>query len=231
MTLHRSGYHGTGPGPITPDGCAVELWLRLALADEVEIIERSAPPGARILELGSGPGRMTHPLIDRGFDLTCVDESPDMLREIRGARTILSTIASLDLAETYDVVLLASFLVHAPDPGDRQALLATCRRHVAAGGQVLIQREAENRHENLPQERASGDGVVRVLSSTPVAPGVRSVQVENVYPDARWTQTFLSRPLSAEEFENALSAADLRLETYLKNDRTWARARPGAADV
>ncbi|WP_285597166.1 hypothetical protein [Kineosporia sp. NBRC 101731] len=63
-----------------------------------------------------------------------------------------------------------------------------------------------------------------MLSSEPVGPGVRSVQVENVYPDSRWTQTFLSRPLTAEEFESALAEAGLVLDTYPAEDGTWVRA-------
>lgn len=57
----REGYEGTGPGAITPDGCAVELYTRLPVGDEPEVIAGVAPAGARILELGSGVGRMTHP--------------------------------------------------------------------------------------------------------------------------------------------------------------------------
>ena len=220
----RPGHRGTGPGVITPDGCGVELYTRLAIADEPNIIAGAVPPGARILELGSGAGRMTHPLIERGFELTCVDESAEMLERIHGARTVGSTIENLDLAETFDVVMLASFLVHAADPAERQALLETCRRHVATDGCVLIQREGEGWHENLPRVRENGDGVVRVVSSEPVREGVRSVYVEYDHPDGIWSQTFLSRPLSTEEFENALAAADLAVDAYLTDDGVWVRA-------
>jgi SAM-dependent methyltransferase len=222
----RPGHRGTGPGVITPDGCAVENYLRTPIGDEPEVIAASAPAGARILELGSGPGRVTHPLIARGFVLTCVDESPEMLDRVRGARTVCAPIEGLDLGETFDVVMLASFLVHAPEPATRQALLDTCRRHVAARGQVLIQREGEGWHENLPRVRDNGEGVVTVRSSEPVRPGVRSVHTESVYPEATWTQTFLSRPLSTEEFETALAEADLTVDAYLTADRTWVRAVP-----
>ena len=34
----RSGYGGTGPGVITPDGCAVELYSRLPPGDEPDIV-------------------------------------------------------------------------------------------------------------------------------------------------------------------------------------------------
>jgi SAM-dependent methyltransferase len=220
----RNGHDATGPGAITPDGCAVELYARLPIGDEPDIIERAVPAGARILELGSGVGRMTHPLIDRGFTVTCVDESPEMLERVRGARTVCSPIETLDLGETFDVVLLASFLVHAAQPQVQQALLGACRRHVADGGYVLIQREGEGWHENLPRTWVNGDGVVRVLSSEPVGPGVRSVHVENVYPDVTWTQTFRSRPLTTQEFEAALLAAGLAVDRYLTEDGIWVRA-------
>jgi hypothetical protein len=43
---------------------------------------------------------MTHPLIERGFAVTAVDESAEMLERVRGARTICSPIEELDLGET-----------------------------------------------------------------------------------------------------------------------------------
>ncbi len=223
----REGYRGTGPGAITPDGCSVELYLRLPVGDEPDIIERAAPPAARILELGSGVGRVTHPLVERGFTVTAVDESPQMLERVTGAaRTVCSPIEELELDERFDVVVLGSFLVHAGDPRVSRGLLRTCRRHVADDGCVLIQREAADRHDNLPQERPLADGLIRIVSSDPAGPGVRSVHAEYVFPDAHWTQTFLSRPLTPEAFERALAEADLAVDTYLTDDRTWVRAVP-----
>ncbi|MEV5775084.1 class I SAM-dependent methyltransferase [Streptomyces antimycoticus] len=103
-----------------------------------------------------------------------------MLERVRGARTVCSPMEELDLDERFDVVLLGSLLVHAGDPHVRQGLLRTCRRHVAGEGCVLIQRESEGRHENLPQERKIAGGLVRVVSTDPEGPGVRSVYVEYV---------------------------------------------------
>lgn len=222
----REGYAGTGPGAITPDGCAVGLYERIPAGDEPDVVQRAVPAGARILELGSGAGRVTHPLLERGFTVTAVDESPEMLEKLHGARTVCGPIESLALGERFDVVMLASFLVHAGDPEVRRGLLRTCGRHVADGGCVLIQREGEGWHENLPREREHAGGTVRIVSSDPAGPGVRSVHIEYVFPDARWTQTFLSRPLTTEDFEQALAEADLTVDTYLTDDRTWVRALP-----
>ncbi|MFF9282200.1 class I SAM-dependent methyltransferase [Streptomyces griseosporeus] len=226
----RAGHQGTGPGAITPDGCAVELYSRLPAGPEPDIIEAAVPAGASILELGSGVGRMTHPLLERGFPVTAVDESPEMLDRVRGARTIRSPIEDLDLDERFDVVLLASFLVHAADPEVRRGLLRTCVRHVAEDGCVLIQREGEDYHSRVPRERRDPHGfTVRILSSEPVDEGVRSVHAEYVFPDATWTQTFRARPLTKQQFEEALAEAGLRVDRYLTEDRIWVRAVPSAA--
>ncbi|MFJ4520407.1 class I SAM-dependent methyltransferase [Streptomyces sp. NPDC088810] len=225
----REGYEGTGPGAITPDGCAVELYARLPVGDEPDIIAAAVPAGAHILELGSGVGRMTHPLLERGFTVTAVDESADMLARVRGARTIHSSIEDLDLGETFDVVMLASFLVHAGDEEVRRGLLRTCVRHVAQGGCVLIQREGANHHTDVPRERVDPSGfTVRIASVEPAGEGVNSVHAEYVFPDAVWTQTFLSRPLTKEQFESALAEAGLEVDAYLTPDGMWVRAVPTA---
>ncbi|MFC3576243.1 class I SAM-dependent methyltransferase [Streptomyces yaanensis] len=221
----RDGYEGTGPGAITPDGCAVELYSRLPIGDEPDIIAAAVPAGAHILELGSGVGRMTHPLLERGFTVTAVDESAEMLERVSGARTICGPIEDIHLGETFDVVMLASFLVHAGDVEVRRGLLRTCARHLAEGGCVLIQREGADYHSNVPRERVDPSGfTIRIVSSEPVGDGVDSVRVEYEFPDATWTQTFLSRPLSKEQFEEALGEAGLTVDRYLTEDRVWVRA-------
>ncbi|MFR9798636.1 class I SAM-dependent methyltransferase [Streptomyces sp. MS06] len=223
----RAGHKGTGPGAITPDGCAVELYARLPVGEEPDIVRAAAPAGATLLELGSGVGRMTHPLVQRGFAVTAVDESADMLERVRGARTIRSPIEDLDLGETFDVVLLASFLVHTADVEVRRGLLRTCVRHVADGGRVLIQREGEEYHTRIPRERRDPCGfTVRITASDPIGDGVHAVHAEYEFPDQTWTQTFRARPLTKEQFELALTEAGLRADRYLTQDRIWVRAVP-----
>jgi ubiquinone/menaquinone biosynthesis C-methylase UbiE len=52
---------------------------------EPEIVHGAIPPGASILELGAGAGRMTRPLVTLGHPVVAVDESGEMLARIRGA--------------------------------------------------------------------------------------------------------------------------------------------------
>ncbi|WP_229378772.1 bifunctional 2-polyprenyl-6-hydroxyphenol methylase/3-demethylubiquinol 3-O-methyltransferase UbiG [Streptomyces sp. VRA16 Mangrove soil] len=224
----REGYGATGPGAFTPDGCAVELYARLPVEDEPDIVEAAVPAGATLLELGCGVGRVTHELIGRGFDVTAVDESAEMLERVRGARTVRSTIEGLDLGEKFDVVMLASLLVNTGDPVVRRGMLDTVRRHVADDGCVLIQRVRDGAYENLPRERVFPDldFTIRMVSSVPVGDGVRSAKVEYVFPDARWTQTYRVLPMTPQEFEQALAEAGLKVDRYLTEDRVWVRVVP-----
>ncbi|MGW0907804.1 class I SAM-dependent methyltransferase [Streptomyces sp. NPDC002853] len=227
----REGYEGTGPGAITPDGCAVELYTRLSVGDEPDVIAAAVPAGTHILELGCGAGRVTRPLLERGFRVTAVDESAEMLEKVSAldgrVRTIRSPIETLDLGERFGVVMLASFLVHHGDTAVRRGLLRACRGHVTDDGCVLIQREGADYHTNLPRERVDPAGyTVRILSAEPLGDGVNEVRAEYVFPDAVWTQTFRARPLTKEEFEQALEEAGLRVDKYLTEDGVWVRALP-----
>jgi hypothetical protein len=62
----RPGYDGSGPGDITPDGCAVEFYRRLPVDNQPGVIAAAAPPPATLLELGCGTGRVTRALAARG---------------------------------------------------------------------------------------------------------------------------------------------------------------------
>ncbi|GAA2955209.1 class I SAM-dependent methyltransferase [Kitasatospora cinereorecta] len=227
--MTREGHTGTGPGSITPDGCAVELYARLSPGSEPDVIGAAVPAGASVLELGCGAGRVTHPLVARGFSVTAVDESPQMLARIRGARTVRSPIESLDLGEErFDAVVLGSFLVHTSDHRVREGLLRTCRTYVKDDGVVLVQREGADYHSDLPREREdpAAGCVIRMVSAEPVGGGVSEVHAEYVFEDARWTQTFRSQELSVERFEACLGAAGLVVERYLTDDGVWVSARP-----
>lgn len=209
----------------------MELWRRLPAGPEPAIVAAAVPSRATILELGAGVGRMTHPLLDRGFRVTAVDESAQMLAHIHGAQTVQSSIEDLRLDRTYDVVLLASYLIHAGDQQLARQFLHTCRRHVDAAGCVLIQCRPEHAPEEVSREASIGaGGVARVVSSEPVGDGVQQVCVEYVFPDAIWTQTFCSRRISPEQFADELSSAGLCLDRHLTDDRTWALCRPTTAD-
>jgi SAM-dependent methyltransferase len=228
---------GTGPGAITPDGCAVELYAMVPARGEPGIIDATAPPNASILELGCGAGRVTHPLIAMGHTVVGVDESPEMLAHVRGARTVPARIDGLDLGELFDVVVLASHLVNVPEDDLLAAFLATCARHVHETGCVVIQRHPVTWFDTVvPSRRTApaGDGVEAI---TYVLDGISrptpdhiAATAEYLVGDRRWTQTFVARRLDDDRLRSALAAAGLRLDdAYLTDDGAWVRARPVAS--
>jgi 16S rRNA G966 N2-methylase RsmD len=58
--------------------------------------------GGQILELMSGTGRVSLPLIENGFQLTCVDSSSQMLQMLRdklAAQKLTATVLEMDVRE------------------------------------------------------------------------------------------------------------------------------------
>jgi SAM-dependent methyltransferase len=200
-----------------PDGSPVELYALLPELGEGELVARAVPAGGSILELGCGTGRMTRQLVARGFHVTAVDESPEMLSHVRNAETVCARIEDLDLGRRFDAVLLASNLLSA-EPEQRRAFLETSRRHAET---TVI--------ETLPLgwqpqdgERQIGD-VVSHLRVGRFEGGVAHGSVEYRAEDGRtWTHEFAMRVFAdEEELRAALSEADLELAHWLDRERGW----------
>jgi SAM-dependent methyltransferase len=114
----------------------------LAECDLIEHVFKTYAQGRvrRVLDLGCGTGGHAIILAQRGYEVVGVDRSPEMLRqaEARGTphtRFELGDIASLDLGETFDSVLMMfAVLGYQLGNADVQAALATARRHLCPGG-------------------------------------------------------------------------------------------------
>ncbi|MFI7701340.1 class I SAM-dependent methyltransferase [Nonomuraea sp. NPDC049480] len=222
---------GTGPGPITPDGSPVEFYSHLKPGGEPGIVARVTPPGGSVLELGAGVGRVTHPLVERGFHVVAVDESPEMLARVRGAEAVLARVEDLRLDRRFDTVMLASQLVNTTDDAVRSALLDTCARHAEPGGAVLIQWMPAERHDQwrAGMGRVDGDVTIRLAAVEQVSPGIFHATMRYTYGDDKvWTQSFSSRRLTDDDLAADLTAAGLRLDRFLTEDRTWVLATPAS---
>src|SRR6266404_1716224 len=220
-------FAGSGPGPQTPDGCSVELWKLLSAGIEPSLIASAVPPRGSILELGAGVGRITHPLLALDYSVTAVDNSPEMLAEIQGATTVLSDIEDLSLGISFDAVILGSFLIHAPAPGTRAALLRVCRRHVKASGVVLV----EHYRHGWPASAEPGfmgekDGI-KVFVDNVVHDGrFVDIALRHEAANGTWTQSFTVETLDASALDDALTHASLSFERHLDQHQTWLLATP-----
>ena len=138
-------FSGSGPGYQAPDGCSVELYRRLPYLGELDELRSLLSAGESVLELGCGTGRLTQILLEWGSRVTAVDNSPHMLALVPHTATrVQSEIATLNLEESFNTVLLASCLINHPSPSVRSAFIAAGRRHLRSGGHLFVQRHDPN---------------------------------------------------------------------------------------
>lgn len=117
---------------------------------EARLADVLAPRGARILDAGSGMGRVAAAMASRGHDVTAVEKDPDLIARSRSryphVPVVECDILGLDaalLARTghptaYDlVVLVGNVMVYLAD-GTEVRALRTVAGLLAPGGRVLV---------------------------------------------------------------------------------------------
>jgi SAM-dependent methyltransferase len=206
------------------DGSPVELYALLPDRGEGELVAAAVQPQAAILELGCGTGRMTRQLVARGFHVTAVDESPEMLDHVLDAETVHARIEGLDLGRRFDAVLLASNLM-STEPAQRKDFLESCRRH---SDLVVL--------ETLPLgwKPKGGEATLgEVRTSTRVDridDGVVHGVAEYEARGRRWTHAFAMHVFADQaELDAALEEGGLAFERWLDPKRGWFVARSAAA--
>lgn len=225
---------GAGTGAITPDGCPVEVYRRLPADGDPERVHAVAGPGASILDLGCGVGRVADPLVRFGHEVVGVDESAEMLVEVREATPVLARIEGLELGRRFDLVLLASHLANTPGAQARSALFATCRRHLAAGGRLLAEWSTPDWFDHVTEVRSlSGrlgpfaldlqvHGVDR-----PEGQPVADATVTYRDGDQAWSQRFRTERLTLDRLAAELARHDLHDPTPLDDAPHWLVVRAG----
>tara|TARA_B100000686_G_scaffold103034_2_gene110384 strand:- start:970 stop:1692 length:723 start_codon:yes stop_codon:yes gene_type:complete len=125
----------------TTFGCSYNMITRIAL----EIIQEKTGFGAEILDIGAGTGRLSIPLLERGFSVSAVDSSTKMLDVLKrkdddGAiRTINCLVQELDLNQTFDTVICVfSVFCYLTREEDLKAAIKTIVRHTSDTGYALI---------------------------------------------------------------------------------------------
>lgn len=208
---------GGETGQVAPDGSPVAIYLALAAEPTFTPVLDHLPPGASVLDLGCGVGRLANVLVDRGHTVTAVDEAAAMLVHVDDrAERIQARIEDLDLPRTFDVVVLASHMINSADAAQRRAFLATVRRHLASDGEAYLQ------HHDVPSGRYE-PGTTRERLPTPAG----ELDVETTVHERRgcwlratttmtlddvsWAQHYEAELLGDEELGRELRASGLRV--------------------
>jgi SAM-dependent methyltransferase len=121
-----------------------ERWRRMAERGdnphgEADLVASYAP--AAVLDAGCGTGRIAIELDRRGIAVLGVDADPDMIAAASARAPELdwrlADLAGLELADRFDVVLLAGNVVPYVAAPDRAAAVAGCARHLGPGGRLV----------------------------------------------------------------------------------------------
>ncbi|MDQ3896952.1 MAG: class I SAM-dependent methyltransferase [Actinomycetota bacterium] len=119
-------------------------WEELAAAGqdvhgEADFVESLGPQS--VLDAGCGTGRVAVELARRGIEVAGVDVDPAMLDAARakdpGGEWVLADLVELDLARTFDVVVMAGNVMIFLAPGTEARVVATLARHLGPGGALV----------------------------------------------------------------------------------------------
>jgi SAM-dependent methyltransferase len=134
-------------------GLNIELYSERAWKQDIPFyIKHAKRAGGRVLELGSGPGRIAIPLAKAGADVTGLELSPAMIAaaetrrlalepEVRGRlRFVQGNMANFDLGEDRFALVIIAFrsfqMLLLPE--EERACLACIHRHLEPGGRLII---------------------------------------------------------------------------------------------
>jgi SAM-dependent methyltransferase len=225
--LYISDFRGEGPGSRSPDGSSVELYLRLPYRGELDLIGPSII-GDEVLELGCGVGRMTAPLLQRGYRVTAVDNSPEMLEHVPPEATrVCSYIERLSLGPAFDTVILASCLINSPYSAHRAALLTACRRHLRVGGVLLFERHDPDWLSCATAGYVASSGDIEIyIDRIERRSDDLAMSIRYRSSDGEWFHHFTTVPLGDEQLAAELIAAKFERPVWI--NKRWGKAQKNA---
>ena len=177
-----------------------------------------ATPGYTMLHASAGAGRVRHALAVLGVTTGALDQA------VLDPAVTPSELDRLEVGAAYPVVILGSHLVNTPDAALRRALLLAAARHLAAGGDLLVEHHPVDWAETAaPTEPTPGSGVgmAEVRIDPPFVSAVSTYDAGGRYERVPFT----ARVLSEAELDEALAGANLRRRRRL--GPTWLLAGPG----
>lgn len=207
-----------------PDGSPVAFYRRLPAMGEPELIHGAIAPGASVLELGCGAGRIAGPLSALGHRVTGVDNGAGMIEalpaEVEG---IVADAGTVRLGRRFGAVVLASHLIN--DPGNGLAFVATAAAHLERGGVVVAETYPPgwDPAASVGVESRLGDARITMLSAT-VDGDILHAEVRYGIDGHVWQQPFTARILDDTTRREMFAAEGLDVLAWL--DRPgWFLAR------
>jgi SAM-dependent methyltransferase len=209
---------------VAPDGSPVEIYAALPAEPELSRVRSLLTPGARILDLGCGTGRIANPLAADGHAVVAVDNSEAMLSCVVGAEVVLGDVRTLDLQVKFDVVLALSHLINHPERSRRLDLLRVCRQHVVDDGMVVVERYSP---DWIPSdsEGSSGDVAIRLHRVVHHDDGTFAATVTYTLHEHSYSQAFEGTIVDDDELASLAVESGLAVRS-VADEPSWVILAP-----
>ena len=122
--------------------------------------------GHRLLDVGCGTGKSFLPLLERGFDVTACDISPEMVELARhksGARAdvYVADMRRLPVFGEFDLITCIDDAInHLLDPGEVYEAFASMRENLAPGGLLIFDVNTLAAYRQVPDVVVEDDDVL-----------------------------------------------------------------------
>ncbi|KUG51903.1 methyltransferase type 12 [Serinicoccus chungangensis] len=133
---------------------------------EARLADVLVPRGARVLDVGSGMGRVAATLQSRGHRVTAVEPDPALVEQSRrtypGLAVTQADILEVDLEPGYDLVVLVGNVMAFLAEGTEREVLGRVRALLGPGGRVLVgmhQRGGPDHARRYPPEELEADAL------------------------------------------------------------------------
>lgn len=204
------------------------------------------PPGARVLDVGAGTGRVSLAVADRAGEVCALEPSPAMrailLAKLAGRPDLWPRVTVLDhaapafrLPRSFGYAYLAGVLQHLA-PAQRPELFATLARHLDPGGLLAVDMICGDDDDGRPPApvderlRLGASSYTLRYSATPAGPDRQCVRLE-------YRVTHPGATASAEVVEHVRHlhrctpvVAELRAAGFEVVGGSAVRREPGPAD-
>lgn len=152
-----------------------ELYDLYAQSDiDVPFFIQEAQNCQKVLEVTSGTGRLSVPLLKAGVPLTCLDSSPEMLAILNQKRQNLELnmpiyegdMTNFSLPDKYDLIIIPfNAFAEVIEPAAQQKALACMQAHLADNGRLIVTLH------NPPIRLKQVDGLIHLQGKFPFPRG------------------------------------------------------------
>ena len=134
-------------------------------------IDETKKTSGEVLELMSGTGRVSIPLLEAGVKLTCVDISPKLNAIFRSkleqkglkAKIYQMDVCRLDLPKKYDMIIIPLYsFAHIVSPEDQRKALTRIHQHLLPDGSFICTLRNPTLREQIV------DGQMRLIGKYPL---------------------------------------------------------------